>query len=665
MSNFIVLHTHTVMAFLLLLLVSGMYFYLRQLKTDSESKKWFQIFYLAQIFWQLSDMFRYSLHPDLIGTLGYKLSVVLVTIPALSILQIAYAQFLYQFLDDTFKKERKVVLYIMIVLSSVACIINIWNEFYNNSEIEVLHLIGFTQGLLFNLWAMFICFRKALKLRKTNPEASAGNLYQGWVINLFVIPCFIILLYGFYSPIGYWSFFVMIWIGNLIQIVIFINFAAVYVNFQDKLVGFNFVIVMTVLMLLALTLYPPFPPDQVEISMKNQDGLLKLILVIIFSMVVIRIIFPIILQKSLTLPLQRLLTGVQQVNEGNLNAKVKVGQPDEIGFLTRNFNQMTDTIQNAQDELKRYAENLELQVAERTSEILHQNKQIEKQRDSLQKTLDELKSTQAQLIQSEKMASLGELTAGIAHEIQNPLNFVNNFSELSVDLAKELKEEVEKFEIPEKDKEYVSEIISDLSQNQEKINHHGKRASSIVKGMLEHSRTSSGGKEPTDINALADEYLRLAYHGLRAKDKSFNADFKTDFDPDLPLINVVPQDFGRVLLNLINNAFQAVQEMSDKKTEGYKATVSVTTQRVDTSSGTVGDKNNNEGIKISISDNGPGIPDHIKEKIFQPFFTTKPTGQGTGLGLSLAYDIVKAHGGELKLENNSGQGTTFSILLPL
>jgi two-component system, NtrC family, sensor kinase len=236
------------------------------------------------------------------------------------------------------------------------------------------------------------------------------------------------------------------------------------------------------------------------------------------------------------------------------------------------------------------------------------------------------------------MASMGELTAGIAHEIQNPLNFVNNFSELSNELLEELKEEIENGNNDE-----VKALAEDVIQNLEKINHHGKRADDIVKGMLQHSRTSNGIKEPTDINALADEYLRLSYHGLRAKDKSLpdgqaglNADFKTDFDPNLPKINVIPQDIGRVLLNLINNAFYAVNERSKKGEEGYKPIVSVSTTKV-------GDK-----LEIKVADNGNEIPENIKEKIFQPFFTTKPTGQGTGLGLSLSYDIVKAHGGELK-----------------
>ncbi len=277
-----------------------------------------------------------------------------------------------------------------------------------------------------------------------------------------------------------------------------------------------------------------------------------------------------------------------------------------------------------------------------------------KQKDNaiLEKTLTELKSTQNQLVQKEKLASLGELTAGIAHEIQNPLNFVNNFSELSMDLVRDVNEEIEKDTI---DKDYVKDLMSDLTSNQQKINHHGKRASSIVKGMLEHSRASTGKREMTDINRLADEYLRLSYHGLRAKDKTFNSDYKTDFDESLPKINVVPQDIGRVILNLINNAFYAVNEknktVSDKN---YVPLVTVSTKRI------------GDTIEIKVKDNGNGIPDKIKEKIFQPFFTTKPTGEGTGLGLSLAYDIItKGHGGELKVESVEGIGSEFILKLNL
>ena len=279
-------------------------------------------------------------------------------------------------------------------------------------------------------------------------------------------------------------------------------------------------------------------------------------------------------------------------------------------------------------------------------------------------TLNELQATQKQLIQSEKMASLGELTAGIAHEIQNPLNFVNNFSEVNTELIDEAGQEIDMGNISE-----AKSILNDIKENEQKINHHGKRAGDIVKGMLQHSRSSTGVKEPTDINALADEYLRLSYHGLRAKDKSFNAEMKTDFDETIGKINIIPQDIGRVLLNLYNNAFYACAERSRSAVNqqkcqnliSYEPTVTVRTSLNPSALGGADEAS----VLITVSDNGGGIPQRIVDKIFQPFFTTKPTGQGTGLGLSLSYDIVKAHGGEIKVESKKGEATEFIIQLPI
>jgi signal transduction histidine kinase len=291
----------------------------------------------------------------------------------------------------------------------------------------------------------------------------------------------------------------------------------------------------------------------------------------------------------------------------------------------------------------------DLQVAEAHAVQAEQDLiEIKLARQKAENALSELQSTQKQLIQSEKMASLGELTAGIAHEIQNPLNFVNNFSEVNEELLGELVNEFEKGNTEE-----AKAIASDIKQNLEKINHHGKRADAIVKGMLQHSRKNSGQKEPTDINALCDEYLRLSYHGLRAKDKSFNANFKTDFDDNIGKINVVPQDIGRVLLNLFNNSFYAVNEKQKLMANSYQPIAKVSTRKLDNI------------IEIRVEDNGPGIPQNIIDKIFQPFFTTKPTGQGTGLGLSLAYDIItKEHNGTIKVESKEGEGSTFIIELP-
>ncbi len=314
-----------------------------------------------------------------------------------------------------------------------------------------------------------------------------------------------------------------------------------------------------------------------------------------------------------------------------------------------------------------------LQVTEEKKELLaRQNEILEEQiaerTTALKQSLENLQSTQTQLIQSEKLASLGELTAGIAHEIQNPLNFVNNFAEVSAEMLDEMHEELEKGDTTE-----AIAIAIDLKTNLEKINHHGQRASSIVKGMLEHSRASTGVKEPTDLNALADEYLRLAYHGLRAKDNSFNAALETHFDPDLPLVSVIPQDIGRVFLNLINNAFYAVHQRATtvgpplagapitdahqptgaREGHPYHPAVTVSTKRLE------------NAIEIRVQDNGNGIPESIRDKIFQPFFTTKPTGQGTGLGLSLAYDIVvKGHGGTLDVKTGEGKGAIMIICLP-
>jgi signal transduction histidine kinase len=314
------------------------------------------------------------------------------------------------------------------------------------------------------------------------------------------------------------------------------------------------------------------------------------------------------------------------------------------------------------------------------------DKELEQARE-IEKAYTDLKATQTQLIHAEKMASLGELTAGIAHEIQNPLNFVNNFSEVNRELITELKSEIKKG-----NQEEVNSIADDIEANEEKINHHGRRADAIVKSMLQHSRINSSQKELTDINTLCDEYLRLAYHGMRAKDKSFNADFKADLDESLPKINVVPQDIGRVLLNLIKNAFYACTERSrsactersrsalsseasaqesalssEASAQGgddYKPLVSVSTKLISPERGGA-ESPEKTYLQISISDNGIGIPDEIQDKIFQPFFTTKPTGQGTGLGLSLSYDIIKAHGGELNVETVEGAGAEFIITLPI
>jgi C4-dicarboxylate-specific signal transduction histidine kinase len=356
-------------------------------------------------------------------------------------------------------------------------------------------------------------------------------------------------------------------------------------------------------------------------------------LIILGSALFVLLIFPLILRVSLIKPLERLMAGIGQADKGDLSVEVPYDVLDEIGIVTRNFNGMVQSLKQSKDALTNYANTLESQVAERTTE--------------LRRSLKDLQSTQAQLIQSEKMASLGELTAGIAHEIQNPLNFVNNFSDVNSELIEEMKQEIENQNIQE-----VKVLANEILENEKKINHHGKRADAIVKGMLQHSRSSSAKKEPTDINALADEYLRLSYHGLRAKDKSFNATIETHFDETLEKLNVIPQDIGRVLINLYTNAFYAVTEKKKLLPDGFEPMVSVTTRKT------------GEKTEVRVKDNGMGIPQKVLDKIYQPFFTTKPTGQGTGLGLSISYDIIKAHGGDIKVETKQGEGSEFFIWLP-
>ncbi|SHI37863.1 His Kinase A (phospho-acceptor) domain-containing protein [Hymenobacter daecheongensis DSM 21074] len=288
------------------------------------------------------------------------------------------------------------------------------------------------------------------------------------------------------------------------------------------------------------------------------------------------------------------------------------------------------------------------------AENFHQEELLTRQNESLAQSLEHLQTTQVQLVQQEKLASLGALTAGIAHEIQNPLNFVDNFSEVGVELVQELRDELRPEQLPEKKKEAVARLLDDLTQSQTKVNEHASRASNIVKDMLQHSRPSTGKRQPTNLNALADEYLRLSYHGLRAKDKSFNVALTTDFNQHLGPVLVVPEDIGRVLLNLFNNAFYAVRQQAARLPAGtYKPVVAVSTQRA------------GQGVLLRVRDNGTGIAPEILDKIMHPFFTTKPPGEGTGLGLSLSYDIVtKGHGGTLTVNSVPGQYSEFTVWLP-
>lgn len=364
--------------------------------------------------------------------------------------------------------------------------------------------------------------------------------------------------------------------------------------------------------------------------MENKQKIKATALMVSGIVLFIGIVMGFWLARKISVPVLALRNAAIRVGEGDLTQRVDNFPNDEIGELGKAFNTMVNDLS-------------------RTSTALSEtNKTLSNTNNALNTTLLELKAMQNQLIQAEKMASLGELTAGIAHEIQNPLNFVNNFAEVSIELLEEMKAEMQSG-----NEEDVIAIAGNIAENLKRINHHGKRADAIVKGMLQHSRKNTGQKEPTDINALADEYMRLSYHGLRAKDKLFNATIQTDFDDSIRKINIVPQDMGRVLLNLFNNAFYAVSEKKKQADEKYQPIVTVSTKKL------------NNKIEICVNDNGNGIPQYVADKIFQPFFTTKPTGQGTGLGLSLSNDIItKVHGGTIKVETKEGEGAKFIVLLP-
>ncbi|HVE60545.1 MAG TPA: ATP-binding protein, partial [Chitinophagaceae bacterium] len=491
----------------------------------------------------------------------------------------------------------------------------------------------FLYSTIFTIWIIILCIRKGLYLRSIGDRAAQAHFIYATVNASYVCGTITSVFFGIYSIAGYWTYFLFIWFGSLASIVLYIVFAAVPASFQTKITGFTYVLAATLLTIITLILYPPSNTAIMTEQLARHKGLLRLLFLIILIAMLIVTLMPFMLKISITRPLQRLLEGVQNVNQGKLETQVPVGLKDEIGLLTQNFNRMTQSLKKSKDDLTDYAQTLEKKVSKRTAQ--------------LQQSLNELRSTQAQLIQSEKMASLGELTAGIAHEIQNPLNFVNNFSDLNTELIKEMKLELEVG-----NKEESIAISNIVANNEQKINHHGKRAEAIVKGMLQHSKTS-GKKELTDINALAHNYLRLTYHDLRAKDQSFNATMQTDFDQNIEKINIIPQDIGKVLLNLFTNAFYSVTEKKKQQGDAFEPNVSISTKKLD------------DKIEIRVIDNGNGIPENVLDKIFQPFFTTKPAGQGTGLGLSLSYDIItKGHGGHIKVKTKEGEFTEFIIQLP-
>ncbi|RDB02280.1 HAMP domain-containing sensor histidine kinase [Runella aurantiaca] len=560
-----------------------------------------------------------------------------------------YVRFAYQCGGNPFKRESKWALLVLGLM--VAATLLLTDISTRNIYVAFAYLISET-------WVLGVYSRKArlAEHESGRPTATSKMLrgFQKWAFLILLI--WLVVIYYHvarileYLPFTLWYY--VLHSLNLIQItyaaIIFLNYTPQRTSFQAKVVG---LVLCPLLIILGFT---PFLLRQLIVDLPNLNLVIHrlsaafLILIPVTTLAVI-VGLPRFLRSTLLSPLNQILEGVRQVDAGNLMVQVPVTVRDEIGDLAQNFNQMTQSLRQSKEELTQYAETLETKVAERTQE--------------LKQSLDNLKAAQNQLIQKEKMASLGELTAGIAHEIQNPLNFVNNFAEVSAELAEELAQTVSAGDIPA-----ATALSADLRENMGYIVENGQRASSIVRSMLEHSRSSTGERRPTDLNELADEYLRLTYHGLRrsGQDDDFQVQLCTQFEEGLKPVMVAPQDIGRVLLNLYNNAFYAVQQKhrqmqktvlagaGEEAEAPYQPTVWVSTRQV------------NGSVELSVRDNGMGIPEAIRGKIFQPFFTTKPTGEGTGLGLSLSYDIVtKGHGGEMRVETEPGCFTELIIRIPL
>ena len=637
---------------LIIILTAGLFtVVLIRLPEKADYKRWLIIYFMGLLLWHLMGFLSGGLHSE-IRELTYRYTNTIFN-AGFSLSGVAFIQIAYLFPEIAFKQERKVVFYTTagICLSFIGLIV--WFHFIQNQQGlssktygSFVNPLAGLFGMLTAFWAVIVYIRKSLYFKGRKPSyVLPSKLLAGCTV-------FMLIISGLFIYPGAQNLWVILtytygmWILVQAKVLIFIIYSAFPIRFLPKMVGFVFASVMVILSVAVMILVPftTNAENPVNLAQRvfDQQTLLRLMLIILGSAIFILLIFPLILRVSLIIPLKRLLLGIQQADKGDLKVNVPYVMLDEIGIVTRNFNGMVQSLKQSKDELTKYANTLESQVYQRTSD--------------LHKSLIDLQASQNQLIQSEKMASLGELTAGIAHEIQNPLNFVNNFSEVTNELIVELKEEIENGNYEE-----VKALAKNIEENQLRINYHGKRADAIVKGMLQHSRTNSGQKSPVDVNALVDEFLRLAYHGFRAKDKAFNATLKSDYDKAIELINVIPQDLGRVILNLINNALYAVNEKR-KQTKGeYEPIVTVTTRKTNFKE-TLG---NITKLEIVVKDNGIGIPQQILEKIYQPFFTTKPAGQGTGLGLSLSYDIIKAHGGELKVETLENEGSEFLISLPI
>jgi signal transduction histidine kinase len=635
----ILLHPHAVMSLILCLTVSLIILSFSRLKEKTLWTRWLVAASIGILGWQLDNVITFGLHPTYLEIAVWRpwQRVFLYALSSLFIMM-AQIQLAYLFPENPYEKERKIVLRYGTIVLGIVWLFYIYQLFLGKGfdQFEVPDIIVYP-ALLAICWTIIVLARKVIFFRRRNREAMKTCILLIVMELLFIGSEVDAVTIGIYSAVGYWIYFLLTWIGILGGATLYIVYSTVPITFQLRLVGFTFILLMVVMSVVTLTFFPPFPPQNVSQRLLIQDDLLKVSGLIMMATVLVVVGYPILLRASIIKPLEQLLAGVNSVREGHTDTSVQVTSNDEIGFLTENFNLMTHTLKKAQDELASYASDLEKEVAQRTSELAE--------------TLENLKATQAQLIRKEKMASMGELMAGVAHEIQNPLNFVNNFSEFGVELIDEWRIEEAKEEV---DKEAQADTISTIEVNLKKISEYGKRADSIVQGMLLQSRTRSGQKEATDMNELANEYLHLSYQEYLSQNEGFKATLQTQFEPSLSQVSSVVQDMSRVFVNIFNNAYYAVGTKTKMGLEACEPTIVVSSRQLA------------DGIEIRIRDNGVGIPSALHEKVFQPFFTTKPPGQGVGLGLSLAYDIlINDHEGTLDLISEEGHFAEFIFTLPL
>ena len=635
----ILLHPHAVMSLILCLTAGLVILCFSNLEQKPPWTRWLIAASVGILGWQFDNVITFGLNPDYLESAPWrKWELILVYGLSSVFILLAQVQLAYLFPENPYKRERKIVLWGSTVALSLVWLYYVYHVFASQGHREFEEPVIIAIPALFIIsWTIIVYLRKVFYFRAHNNRQAMTACLLLMLMELFFIGSEIdAVTIGIYSSVGYWIYFLCTWMGILGGAILYIVFSTVPITFQVKLVGFTFVLVMLVLSVVTLTFFPPFPPEDLVHRNQIQENLINVCGLIIMSTFLVALAYPIILRASIIIPLERLLVGVNMVREGAVDTSVRVTSNDEIGFLTENFNQMTGTLRQARAELASYASDLEKKVEERTTQ--------------LQESLEFLKATQAQLIRREKMASLGELMAGIAHEIQNPLNFVNNFSEFGIELIGDWKAEEAK---PVVDKEFCAETVRNIELNLKKINEHGKRADAIVKNMQLQSRISSGLKEPTDLNQLANEYLRLSYQGYCSQKDSFKATLHTQLDPTLTHAPVVVQDVSRVFINLFNNAYYAIDMKLKAGKQAYEPSLVVTSRQLP------------DCIEMRVRDNGIGIPKNLQQKIFQPFFTTKPTGQGTGLGLALAYDIIiNDHGGTIDLVSEEGEFTEFFFTVP-